>query len=59
MFKAIQYGVGMAVGTLLYNRFLTSAHQFDWHRASAVGLGGFLGFWILSMIRSKKRIVTA
>lgn len=37
----INFAVGVfsgAVGTLLYTRFFSDAHQFDWDRALYVGL---------------------
>ena len=52
--KYFGYGVGTAVGTLLYTRYLSDAAQFDWHRALFVGL--FVGLTMagLSLLVRKK-----
>lgn len=43
-----------AVGTLLYTRFLSDAHQLDWGRAMFVGLFCGLGSAIFSVTWPKK-----
>jgi hypothetical protein len=43
-----------AVGTLLYTRFLSDAHQLDWGRAIFVGLFSGLGSAIFSVTWSHK-----
>jgi hypothetical protein len=45
---------GAAVGTLLYTRFLSDAHQLDWGRAVFVGLFVAVGNIIFSATLSKK-----
>jgi hypothetical protein len=54
MNKFVGPAFGSAVGTLLYTRFLSDAHQFDWRRAIVVGLFVGLGSVILSMLRPRK-----
>ncbi|MFA9274125.1 MAG: hypothetical protein ACEQSE_04555 [Candidatus Aquirickettsiella gammari] len=36
--SAFSIGVGTAIGILLYSRFLSASHEFDWHRAIFVGV---------------------
>lgn len=43
-----------AVGTLLYSRFISDAHQLDWARALFVGLFAAVGSIIFSVTASKK-----
>ena len=54
MMKYFGYGIGTAVGTLLYTRLVSDAADFDWHRALFVGL--FVGMTMagLSLLTRKK-----
>jgi hypothetical protein len=36
--KAIATACGVAAGTLIYTRFISSTHEFEWGRAIFVGL---------------------
>jgi hypothetical protein len=38
MKKFLQTAVGIALGTLIYTRWISSAHAFDWGRAIFVGV---------------------
>ena len=54
MKRFIVLAVGAAVGTLLYTRFLSDAHQLEWGRAVFVGLFSALGNLIFSATRSQR-----
>jgi len=55
MRQIIKFGVGNAIGTLIYTRFFSDALQFDWDRAIFVGLFMALGFAIYSHVWQKER----
>lgn len=54
MKRIVKFGVGNAIGTLLYTRFLSEALQFDWSRAIFVGLFTALGIAIHSRFWQKE-----
>lgn len=54
MKQIVGFALGMAIGTLLYTRFLSDALQFDWGRAAFVGLFAALGGAICSRVWQKK-----
>jgi hypothetical protein len=54
MKKIVKFGVGNAIGTLLYTRFLNETLQFDWSRAIFVGLFTALGIAIHSRFWQKE-----
>jgi hypothetical protein len=55
MSRFLSTAFGTAVGTLLYSRFLSDAHQLDWERACFVGLlAGVIGA-IWSLFQPKKK----
>jgi len=54
MKKIVKFGVGNAIGTLLYTRFLSEALRFDWSRAIFVGLFTALGMAIHSRFWQKE-----
>ena len=53
--KYFGYGIGMAVGTLLYTRFVSDAAESDWHRALFVGLFVGLAMAGLSLLTRKTK----
>jgi hypothetical protein len=55
MNRFISTAFGTAVGTLLYTRFLSSTHQFDWGRAVFVGIFVGLASAIFAAFSSKKK----
>jgi hypothetical protein len=55
MKRFICISFGAAAGTLLYTRFLSGTHQFDWGRAVFVGLFVGLGCAVFAAVRPKKR----
>jgi hypothetical protein len=54
MRQIVRFGIGNAIGTLLYTRFLSDALQFDWGRAIFVGLFTALGIAIYSRVWQKE-----
>ena len=48
MLKAMQTGVGLLVGTLIYSLFVSGGgiHGLDWPRAIFLGIVGFLAHWL-------------
>lgn len=36
--RALATACGVAIGTLIYTRFMSSTHEFDWTRAIFIGL---------------------
>lgn len=56
MKRFIVPALSAAVGTLLYTRFLTDAHQLDWGRSVFVGLFSGVASIIFSVIGSNKNL---
>jgi hypothetical protein len=54
MREIVKFGVGNAIGTLLYTRFLSDALQFDWGRVIFVGLFTAFGIAIHSRVWQKE-----
>ena len=52
----VSFGLGTAVGTLLFTGLLSAAHEFDWGRALFVGLFvGLAGAGLSSLTQKKKQ----
>jgi hypothetical protein len=47
------------IGVLLFGRFISSAHRFDWPRAIFVGLFMGLASWLYYRYKSSKAVVAA
>jgi hypothetical protein len=54
MKRVVGFALGMAIGTLIYTRFLSEAHQLDWGRAVFVGVFAGLGRAIYSLAWRRK-----
>ncbi|WP_428717662.1 hypothetical protein [Undibacterium curvum] len=52
MDATFQFHLGIACGTLLYSRFLSSAASFDWERAVVVGITCFVITVVLSKLKT-------
>lgn len=53
MKAAFKFSLGIACGTLLYSRFLSSAASFDWERAVVVvGITCFVITVVLSKLKT-------
>jgi hypothetical protein len=52
MKAAYKFSLGIACGTLLYSRFLSSAATFDWERAVVVGITCFVITVLLSKLKT-------
>lgn len=51
--NAIYSGLGIGAGTLLYTRFLSNAHQYDWERAIFVGAFSAVVLLVVANVSSK------
>jgi len=59
MSKFITTGIAVMVGILIYTRFTSSAHHFDWPRAIFIGLFTSLALFFYSRFKSKKASAAA
>ena len=54
MLEAAKWGLSLFIGSLIYSRFLSSAHQFNWLRAIFLGGFVFLGLSAHEFFKSKR-----